>query len=79
LRDNGVNLLLAPLFKTDHIVSMVIVLDREDVEVHHHAPQTKAEHFWLYVWVNCHLEKTASWLGKNIWTIGCTWLPKTST
>jgi hypothetical protein len=51
---------LTLLIKTDHIVSMVIVLDREDVEVHQHVPQTKAEHFWLYVWVNCHLEKTAS-------------------
>jgi len=61
LRDNeGVNLFLTLLFKTDHILSMVIVLDREDVEVHKHVPQTKAEHFWLYVWVNCHLEKTAS-------------------
>jgi len=61
LRDNGgVNLLLTLLSQTDHSVSMVIVLDREDVEVHHHVPETKAEHFWLYVWVNYHLEKTAS-------------------
>jgi hypothetical protein len=60
LRGNeGVNLLLTLLFKTDHIVLMVIVLDREDVEVHHF-PQTKAERFWLYVRVNCYLEKTAS-------------------
>jgi len=58
--NEGVNLLLTLLFKTDHIVLMVIVLDREDVEVHHHFPQTKAEHFWLYVWVSCYLEKTAS-------------------
>jgi len=39
---------------------MVIVLDREDVEVYHHVPHTEAEHFWLYVWVSRHLEKTAS-------------------
>ena len=26
------------------------MLAREDVEVHLHAPQTKTEHFWLYVW-----------------------------
>ena len=32
-------------------------LTREDVEVHLHARQTKAEHFWLCVWVNHHLEK----------------------
>jgi hypothetical protein len=52
LRDNeGVNLLFNLLLKTDHIVLMMIVLDR-DVEVHHHVPHTKAENVWLYVWVN---------------------------
>ena len=28
----------------------MILLAREDVEVHLHAPQTKTEHFWLCVW-----------------------------
>jgi len=37
-------------------LSWVIVLAREDVEVHLHAPQTKNEHFWLYVWANRQLE-----------------------
>jgi hypothetical protein len=32
------------------------MLARDDVEVQLHAPQTKTEHFWLYVWENCHLE-----------------------
>ena len=36
---------------------MVIVLAREYVEVHFHAPQTKTEHFWLGAWANCYLEK----------------------
>jgi len=34
-----------------------IVLAREDVEVHLHTAQTKAEHFWLCAWANCHPEK----------------------
>jgi hypothetical protein len=28
----------------------VILLAREDVKVHLHAPQTRTEHFWLCVW-----------------------------
>ena len=53
----------------------VIVLDREDVEVHLHAAQTKTEHFCMgkSSW------KIASLLGNNTWTTGCTWLPKIST
>jgi len=39
------------------ILSMAIVLAREDVEVHLLGPQIKTEHLWLYVWVKCHLEK----------------------
>jgi hypothetical protein len=39
------------------ILTQVIVLAREDVKVHLHAPQTKNEHLWLCVWVNRHLEK----------------------
>jgi hypothetical protein len=35
----------------------VIVLAREHDEVHLHDPQTKNEHFWLGVWVNCYFEK----------------------
>jgi len=35
----------------------MIVLAREDAEVHLHSPQTKTEHFWLYVWANCKLDK----------------------
>jgi len=31
-------------------LSLVIVLSRENVEVHHYAPLTKTEHFWLCVW-----------------------------
>jgi hypothetical protein len=54
------------------------VLAREDVEVHLHAPQTKNEHFWLCVWAN-YLEKTVLLSGNNIWTTGCTKLPKMST
>jgi len=38
-------------------LSLVIVLAREGAEVPLHAPQTKTEHFWVCVWVNCHLEK----------------------
>jgi len=49
------------LSKIDHSRSMVfslaIVLAREVVVVLLHAPQTKTEHFWLFVWANCHLEK----------------------
>ena len=37
-------------------LSLVIVLAREDVEVHLHACHTKTEHFWLCVWVNRHLK-----------------------
>jgi hypothetical protein len=36
---------------------MAIVLAREDVEVHLHAPQTATEHLWLCVWAICDLEK----------------------
>jgi hypothetical protein len=35
---------------------VAIVLAKENVEVHVHGPQTKTEHFWLFVWANCHLE-----------------------
>jgi hypothetical protein len=35
---------------------MAIVLAREDVEVHLHAPEAKTEQFLLYVWANSHLE-----------------------
>jgi hypothetical protein len=34
----------------------VIVLAKEDVEVHLHAPENKNEHLWLSVWANS-LEK----------------------
>jgi len=36
-------------------LSLVIVLAREDVEVHLRAPHTKTEHIWLCVWANCQL------------------------
>ena len=36
---------------------LVIVLAGEGVELHLHAAQNKTPHFWLNVWVNCHLEK----------------------
>ena len=39
-----------------YYLSLSIVLAREYVEVHLHAPQTKSEHFWLFVWANCHVE-----------------------
>jgi len=38
-------------------LNLATVLVREDVEVCLHAAQTKAEHFWLCVWANFHLEK----------------------
>jgi hypothetical protein len=38
-------------------LSLLTVLAKEDVEVHLHASETKTEHFWLCVWLNCHLEK----------------------
>ena len=45
LTDDGGNLLITLLSKTDHsgsmILCLVIVLAREDVEVHLHAPETK--------------------------------------
>jgi hypothetical protein len=40
-----------------YYLSLAIVLAREYVEVHLHAPQTKHEHIWLFVWENCHVEK----------------------
>ena len=55
-------MLLALLSKTDlsrsMIFSLVIVLAREGVEVPLHAPQTKTEHFWVCVWVNCRSRNT---------------------
>jgi hypothetical protein len=36
---------------------MVIVLAREDAEVHLHAPTTTTEYIWLCVWAICDLEK----------------------
>jgi hypothetical protein len=39
------------------VLSVAIVLAREDVEVHLHTAQTKTEHFWLCAWANCHIEK----------------------
>jgi cytosine/adenosine deaminase-related metal-dependent hydrolase len=59
--DGGGNLLLILLSKTDHsdsmMLSLAIVLAREDVEVHLHAPETKTEHFWRCVWTNFDIEK----------------------
>jgi hypothetical protein len=42
---------------------MAIVLARDDVEVHLHAPEAKIEHLLLYVWANTssHLEKLRHW------------------
>jgi len=57
-------------------LTLAIVLGREDAETPLHAPLTTNEHFWLCVLANCHLEKMASSLGNNIWTISCcNWLP----
>jgi len=36
---------------------MAIVLAREDVEVHLHAPETKTKYLLLYEWANSHVEK----------------------
>jgi hypothetical protein len=46
----------------------VIVLAREDGEVHLHALQTVTEQFQLFEWGRCRW-KTA--LFGNIWIIGC--------
>jgi hypothetical protein len=40
-------------------LSLVIFLAKLDVELHLHAPQTKNEHFWMYVSTNSHPEKIA--------------------
>jgi len=40
-----------------YYLSLSIVLAREFVEVHLHAPQNKSEHFWLFVWTNCNVKK----------------------
>ena len=54
LRDNGGNLLLTLLSKTDRIGSMIFKVSdcasQRNVEVHLHAPESKTEHFWLCVW-----------------------------
>jgi len=56
-------------------LSLAKVLGR-GVEVRLHAPQTKTEHFWLYVWANWHIAKKCIMLGKNVVINGCVWLPK---
>jgi hypothetical protein len=45
----------------------VIVLAREDTEVHLHALQTMIEQFQL-----CESWKTASLFADNVWIMGCT-------
>jgi hypothetical protein len=50
----------------------VIVLAREDVEVHPHALQTMTEQIQLSSW------ETASLFGNNVWIMGYTWLPNLS-
>jgi len=55
---------------------MAIVLAREDVEVCLHGPQTDTERFCVHR--RTVILKTASLLGNDIWTIGCTWLPEMS-
>jgi hypothetical protein len=47
----------------------VIVLAREDVEVHLHALQTMTEQFHLWALSSW---KTASVFGNNAWIMGCT-------
>jgi hypothetical protein len=49
LIDDGGNLLLTLLSKTDKWFDD-IVLATEDDEVHLHVPHTKTEHFWLCIW-----------------------------
>ena len=56
-------------------LSLVIVLTRED-EVHLNGPQTDTEHFCVHG--RTVILKTASLLGNDFWTIGCTWLPEMS-
>ena len=46
---------LTTLFR--YYLSLAIVLAREYVEMLLHAPQTKNEHIWLFVWANGHMEK----------------------
>jgi hypothetical protein len=50
----------------------VIVLAREDVEVHHHALQIKTEQFQLCRKGAVSSWKTATFFGNNSWIIGHT-------
>jgi hypothetical protein len=56
--------------KTDQcgsvMLNVVIVLDREDAEVHLRARQTMTKQFQLSSW------KTASFIGNNVWIMGFT-------
>jgi len=59
-------------------LSVEVVLDREDVEEHSHAPQTNIT--LLAVGMGeFHLEKLCHFLWNNSWIIGCTWWTKLST
>jgi hypothetical protein len=53
--------------------NVVIVLSREDVEVHFHALESIAEQFNLCEWGHYHLKKkTVSLFGNTVWIMGCT-------
>jgi hypothetical protein len=52
---------------------MVIVLAREDVEVHLHAFQSMTEQFQLWEWGHCCLGKLHRCSEENnVWNVGCT-------
>jgi hypothetical protein len=51
---------------------MVIVLAREDGEVHLHALKNMTEQFQLREWGHCHFLKSTSLFGNNVWIMGCT-------
>jgi hypothetical protein len=60
-------------------LSLAIALAREDIKLHLQAPQTKTEHFRFCVCVGELSSFKIASLLENIWTTGCTWLPKMST
>jgi hypothetical protein len=49
----------------------MIVVAREDAEVHLQASQTMTEHFLQCECGHCRREKTASFFGNNVWNMGC--------